>query len=119
MDSTAILFNLTIIFLAALVGGNLAESFKQSPVIGYILGGVLAGPYTSGMVTDISLVNGLADLGIILLMFTLGIEFSFSRLVQVKKVAVLGGAIQVLAIVGLGAMAGVGKFQALFYTYSI
>lgn len=118
MDSSATVFNLTIIFLAALVGGSIAESLKQSPVIGYILGGLLVGPYTTGLVTDLHTVNSLADIGVILLMFILGIEFSITRLARVKRVAVLGGSMQIIAILGLGTAAGVvlgfNPYQSFF-----
>lgn len=118
MENTAIVFNLTVIFLAALVGGSIAESLKQSPVIGYILGGLLVGPYTTGLVTDLQMVNSLANLGIILLMFTLGIEFSLSRLARVKRIAIFGGAVQIMIIIGLGMIAaemlGFSWYQAFF-----
>ena len=115
---TSILFNIAIIFIAALVGGMVAEAFKQSPLIGYICGGILAGPYVSGTINDISLIQGFADIGVILLMFTLGIEFSLSQLARVKRVAVGGGLLQVLIVViiatALGQFMGLTLYQSFF-----
>lgn len=115
---TAILFNIAIIFIAALVGGMVAEAFKQSPMIGYIGGGILAGPYVSGTINNLSLIQGFADIGVILLMFTLGIEFSLSQLARVKRVAVGGGLLQVLIVVilavALGKMMGLTSYQSFF-----
>jgi CPA2 family monovalent cation:H+ antiporter-2 len=107
MESTGIVFDLMVIFLAALVGGSIAESLKQSPIIGYIMGGILAGPYTTGLVSDLEMVNSLADIGIILLMFILGIEFSLARMAKVKKIAIWGGTAQIVMILALGAIAGI------------
>jgi CPA2 family monovalent cation:H+ antiporter-2 len=53
----------------------IAETLKQSPLIGYMLGGVLAGPYVTGLICNIELVHGFADIGVILLMFTWGSSF--------------------------------------------
>jgi len=77
------------------VGGTLAQLLRQSPLIGYIIGGIIAGPYVLGFVTDTALINDMAEIGVILLMFTLGIEFSISRLASVKKIAILGSIIQI------------------------
>ncbi|HWQ74254.1 MAG TPA: cation:proton antiporter [Syntrophomonas sp.] len=112
------LFNIAIIFIAALVGGMVAEALKQSPLIGYMLGGILAGPYVSGMISDIELVHGFADIGVILLMFTLGIEFSLARLASIKKFAIGGGVLQVAAVVILsvllGRYLGLTAYESLF-----
>lgn len=114
---TAILFNIAIIFIAALVGGMVAEALKQSPMIGYIGGGILAGPYVSGAINNLSLIQGFADIGVILLMFTLGMEFSLSQLAKVKRVAVGGGLLQVLLVVILAAV--LGKYMGLTWYQSI
>ncbi len=118
MAETPVLFNIAIIFIAALVGGMLAETLKQSPLIGYILGGILAGPYVSGALNDLSVIQEFADIGVILLMFTLGIEFSLAQLAKVKRVAVAGGLMQVVLVVAisviLGWYMGLGLYQAVF-----
>lgn len=106
MPETSVLFNVAIIFIAALVGGMLAEALKQSPLIGYMLGGVLVGPYVTGAISDLTLIQGFADIGVILLMFTLGIEFSLKRLASIKGFAVGGGLLQVSVVVGLSILLG-------------
>lgn len=94
-------------------------------MIGYIIGGILAGPYVSGAISNLTLVQEFADIGVILLMFTLGIEFSLSQLAQVKRVAIGGGLLQVLLVVALGTvlerLMGLSLYQALFIacTFSI
>lgn len=118
MSETSMLFNIAIIFIAALIGGMAAEALKQSPLIGYMLGGILAGPYVSGMISDLELIQGFADIGVILLMFTLGIEFSLARLSSIKGYAVGGGLLQVAAVtllsVLLGKYLGMSAYEALF-----
>lgn len=111
MGETSVLFNIAVIFIAALIGGLVAEALKQSPLIGYILGGILAGPYVSGAINDLTIIQGFADIGVILLMFTLGIEFSLTQLSRVKKVAIGGGLLQVIVVVFLAAV--LGQFMGL------
>ncbi len=87
---------------AALVGGVAAQRLGQPPLLGYLLGGVLIGPYTPGPVSDIRHVSMLADIGIVLLMFELGVEFPVARLRRVRAIAIGGGLLQVVLT---GAMA--------------
>ena len=89
-----------------LVGGFLAERLRQSPIVGYILGGLLVGPYTTGLVEDLALIQNFADIGVILLMFTLGIEFSIRRLAPVRNIALGGGLTQIVLLVGAGTILG-------------
>lgn len=118
MTETSMLLNVAIIFIAAFVGGMIAEALKQSPLIGYMLGGIFAGPYVSGLISNLELIQGFADIGVILLMFTLGIEFSLTRLSSIKGYAVGGGLLQVAAVVFLavilGKYFGLTAYEALF-----
>jgi CPA2 family monovalent cation:H+ antiporter-2 len=118
LEGMSIILDITIIFIAALGGGLIAERLKQSPLIGYILGGIMVGPYVTGLVSNLQMVNSLADIGIILLMFTLGIEFSLKRLEKVKNIALWGGALQiaVVVIVGIGAghLIGLNLISSVF-----
>lgn len=116
--ATPVIIDICIIFLAALIGGLVAERLRQSPVVGYILGGILVGPYVMGMVGDLEVIQDFSEIGVILLMFTLGIEFSLTRLEKVRRVAVLGGVIQIAATIligmGVGYAAGLPLYHALF-----
>jgi CPA2 family monovalent cation:H+ antiporter-2 len=118
LTSTSIILDITLIFIAALGGGLIAERLKQSPLIGYIVGGILVGPYVTGLVSNLHIVNSFADIGIILLMFTLGIEFSLKRLERVRKIALMGGLLQiaVLVIIGIwaGQLMGFNIFSSIF-----
>ena len=70
--------------------GALANRFRISPLVGYLLAGVLVGPYTPGYVADQSLANELAEIGVILLMFGVGMHFSLKDLLSVKAIAIPG-----------------------------
>ncbi|AYO64106.1 hypothetical protein WH06_07365 [Aeromonas salmonicida subsp. salmonicida] len=80
-------------FVLAYVLGMLAHRLKISPMVGYLAAGVISGPFTPGYVADMALVPELAELaelGVILLMFGVGLHFSFSDLMSVKKIAIPG-----------------------------
>jgi len=89
----ALLFrDLAYVFGAALVGGVLAHAARQPLILGYVVGGIVIGPFTPGpQVSDVHTFELLAEVGVILLMFSIGIEFSLRDLLAVKWVAVLGG----------------------------
>jgi len=80
--------------------------------VGYVLAGVAIGPYTPGFVANVSAVNELADFGVILLMFAIGLQFTFSDLRRVGRVAVLGAGAQVI----LTGLVGYGAAQLLGWT---
>jgi CPA2 family monovalent cation:H+ antiporter-2 len=95
--------DLAYVFLAAVVGGALARVAGQPLILGYVLGGILISPLTPGpAVSDLHTFELFAEIGVILLMFSIGIEFSLRDLLSVKWVALLGGPIGILLSVGLG-----------------
>ena len=94
MEHVDILTNLAVAFLLAWLLGLIAYRFKLSPMVGYILAGFLVGPNTIGYVGDIELVKQLADIGIIFLMFGVGLHFKFSDLYNVRWVAIPGAICQ-------------------------
>ncbi|MGA0605369.1 cation:proton antiporter [Phenylobacterium sp. VNQ135] len=98
-------------FVLAFVLGMLALRFKLSPLVGYLLAGVVAGPFTPGWVADAGLAQQLAEIGVILLMFGVGLHFSPRDLLQVRKVAAPGALFQIAAATGLGW--GVGRLMGL------
>ena len=98
--------NIAIILAAALVGGMIAHRLRQPIILGYLLVGIAVGPYGFALVSDLELIEVLATIGVALLMFTLGLEISFSQLKQVGKVGTGGGIIQIIATFVLGLVAG-------------
>lgn len=103
----------------ALAGGLLAHRLGRSVIVGYLLAGVAIGPFTPGFIGDRGQIAGLAEVGVIFLMFALGIEFYLKELARVRGVALLGTSAQVLltlaAGVGLGALLGWPFTQGLFF----
>ena len=87
----------------ALVGGVIAARLKMSPIVGYLLAGIAAGPFTPGFVADLGLAEQLAEIGVILLMFGVGMHFSFRELMAVRRIAVPGALVQMAAATALGA----------------
>ncbi|MCS6803316.1 MAG: cation:proton antiporter [Chloroflexota bacterium] len=106
MDPSSLLVNLALALAVAIVGAASALRLRQSVILGYLLAGVAIGPFTPGVVGDIQTVEALANIGIILLMFTIGIQLSLRDLVRAGRVAIGGGTLQVLAMIGLGAAVG-------------
>lgn len=102
MDNADLLVNLVVALAAALVGSIIAIRLRQSPILGFILAGIVIGPFTPGFVGDSTTVQSLADIGVILLMFAIGVRFSIGDLLASGRVAALGATIQVLLIMGIG-----------------
>jgi CPA2 family monovalent cation:H+ antiporter-2 len=99
--------DLAYVFLAAVVGGALARYARQPLILGYVLGGLLISPLTPGpSVADIHTFERFAEVGVILLMFSLGIEFSLKDLAGVKWIAILGGPLGILMTIGLAMVIG-------------
>ena len=84
--------------------GALAHRLKISPLVGYLLAGVLMGPFTPGYVADQDLANQLAEIGVILLMFGVGLHFSLKDLLSVRAIAIPGaiGQIAIATLLGMG-----------------
>ncbi len=102
----------------ALVLGAVAHRLGQSPMIGYIAAGLLVGPFTPGYVADRGQVQALADIGVALLMFSIGLRFRLAELAEVGRAVLIGAPIQVAISLGLGTLAAllVGRtpIQAVF-----
>jgi len=99
-----LVLTLTASLGAALAFGYVTQRFGWSPIVGYLLGGVLVGPFTPGFVADAHLAEQLAEIGVILLMFGVGLQFHVEHLLAVWRVALPGAAAQSLVATGLGAV---------------
>jgi monovalent cation:H+ antiporter-2, CPA2 family len=88
----------------ALILGYLAARLKMPPLVGYLLAGIIIGPYTPGFVGDINLLTQLAEIGVMLLMFGIGLHFSFDDLLSVKRLAIPGAIGQIIVATTMGAM---------------
>lgn len=97
-------------FGLALVFGFIAERLKAPALLGYLFAGFLIGPFTPGFVADVTLTNQLAEVGVMLLMFGVGMHFSMGDLMSVKKIAIPGAIVQMLAATLLGM--GIAHFWA-------
>lgn len=119
MTDTGLLVTLALALIAATIGAAVAVRLGQSAILGYVVAGVLIGPYTAGPVAEPETVAALADLGLVFLMFAIGLELSIGDLVRVGRVAVVGGTLQVLALVaigyGVGVALGFGQLESLFF----
>ena len=111
-------------FVLAFVFGMLANRLKLSPLVGYLVAGVVVGPYTGGFVADTELAPQLAEIGVILLMFGVGLHFSAADLMKVRKVAIPGALVQIAAATVLGwglgrLLLGLGDVEALLLGFSL
>lgn len=104
MHPTPLLTTLAAGFVLAFVLGALAQRLRISPLVGYLLAGVLAGPFTPGYVADQALSQEIAELGVILLMFGVGLHFSLKDLLSVKAIAIPGAVVQI----GVATLLGMG-----------
>ena len=96
MDLWTALLDILMLLAAAIVLGSLCERFRQSPLLGYLLAGALLGPNALDLLPSHEAVTAIAELGIALLLFTIGLEFSWRRLRDIGPVALGGGTLQVV-----------------------
>lgn len=101
MEQTSLVINFTILLAAALVGGMIAHRLKQPVILGYLVIGIVIGPYAFGLVNDLSFVQSAATIGVALLMLTLGLEVSFVELRNLGKVGTFGGIFQIIITLGI------------------
>jgi CPA2 family monovalent cation:H+ antiporter-2 len=92
----------------AFVGGLVARRLRLPTIVGYLLAGVLIGPFTPGFVADQEVATELAEIGVILLMFGVGIHFSIADLLAVRRIAVPGAIGQIAVATALGVLLGFG-----------
>jgi monovalent cation:H+ antiporter-2, CPA2 family len=107
MGDSFIYRDLAYVFAAALLGGIVARKLRQPLILGYVFGGILIGPFTPGpTVSEGHVLELFAEIGVIMLMYSIGMEFSFKDLLQVKWVALVGGPLGILAVIALSVAVG-------------
>lgn len=112
--------DLVILIVAGLLGGFLARMLRQPLLLGYIVAGVLVGPHTGGVtVSDVHDIELLAEIGVALLLFTLGIEFSIKELKPVRYVALIGTPLQIILTMlfgwGIGSLMGWDSHLSIWF----
>ncbi|OAM89368.1 cation:proton antiporter [Termitidicoccus mucosus] len=99
----ALIVTLAAGFVLAFVFGFAVSKVSLPPLVGYLLAGVVIGPFTPGFVADTALAGQLAEIGVMLLMFGVGLHFSMSDLMAVRRIAILGAVAQIAVAMALGA----------------
>lgn len=90
----------------AFICGMIASKLRISPIVGYLLAGIIIGPYSPGFVADLSIAEELSEIGIVLLMFGVGLHFSMKDLMEVRRISLPGAIAQIMTATGLGALLG-------------
>jgi CPA2 family monovalent cation:H+ antiporter-2 len=107
MANVALYRDLAYVFVGAVIGGLAARKLRQPTILGYVLAGIVIGPFTPGpRVHDAHSLELLAEIGVILLMYSIGIEFSPRDLLQVMWIALMGGPLGIVMSIGLGIAVG-------------
>ncbi|MDP1604256.1 MAG: cation:proton antiporter [Legionella sp.] len=101
-DTLPLITTIAMGFGLALFMGFIAVRFKLPPLVGYLLAGVVIGPFTPGLMADVQIAQELAEIGVMLLMFGVGLHFSLSDLIRVRKIAIPGAIVQMVAATLLG-----------------
>src|SRR5690349_1813419 len=104
--STPLIATIVTGLALAFVFGALAHRLRISPLVGYLVAGIAIGPFTPGFIADQGLANELAEIGVILLMFGVGLHFSMKELWAVRAIAVPGAVVQIAVATLLGAALG-------------
>ncbi|HEX4853445.1 YbaL family putative K(+) efflux transporter [Arenimonas sp.] len=99
---TPLIALLAVGLVLAFVLGSLAHRLRLSPIVGYLVAGILVGPFTPGFVADPALAMELSEIGVILLMFGVGLHFSVEDLMEVKAIAIPGAIVQISVATVLG-----------------
>src|SRR4028118_1904001 len=110
MHDISLITTIALGLSAALVFGLLAKRVGLSPLVGYLIAGIAIGPHTPGFMGDVKIASQLAEMGVILLMFGVGLHFSLKDLLAVRSIAVPGAlgqsTVATLACTGLAVAAG-------------
>src|SRR5215208_3311938 len=118
MGNLQLILDLVAAVLAAFVGGVVAQRLGQPVILGYLIAGVVIGPFTPGPTAGVHTVQVLAEIGVAFLMFALGAEVSLGELRRLGRLGGLGGAFQIGGTLALGPLLapllGLGLTQGIF-----
>ena len=119
MENPTLLVNLTFALGVAFLGAAVAVKLRQPAMIGYILAGILIGPNTPGFRGDTITVDALANIGVILLLFSIGAHLSVSDMLRTGRVAGIGATLQILSVFGIayfvGRSLGWSSLESIFF----
>ncbi|MEZ2131738.1 MULTISPECIES: cation:proton antiporter [unclassified Sinorhizobium] len=101
-QQVALIATVAVSFVFAAIFGYVADRLRMPPLVGYLIAGVLLGPFTPGLIADSDLASQLAEMGVILLMFGVGLHFSAADLLAVRGIAIPGAIIQIILATLLG-----------------
>lgn len=104
IHDTSLIATIAVSLTFAFIGGIIANRFGLPPLVGYIIAGIAVGPFTPGFVADVHLAPQLAEIGVIFLMFGIGLHFSIRELWEVRSIALPGALVQVFfaTLLGIG-----------------
>ncbi|MBP9891923.1 MAG: cation:proton antiporter [Planctomycetes bacterium] len=118
MDLVGFLGQFAIVAAAGVVAAVLMAWIRLPAVAGFLFAGALVGPYALGLVNDARTISTLAEVGVVLLLFTIGLEFSLTRFARIWNMVIVGGGLQVglttLAVLGVCLALGYNSFQGIF-----
>lgn len=123
MEGLNIGLDLIIVLVVAIAGGMLARLLRLPIILGYLIGGIIVGPFGLGWVNDSNTIDTLANIGVVLLLFAIGLEFSLKELLKLGKISVIGGIAQILitaaVFYGLGVFLGLSVTGSIFFGFII
>jgi CPA2 family monovalent cation:H+ antiporter-2 len=113
-----LLADLVVLLVVSIVVLYASHLVRLPPIVGFLVSGMLLGPYGLGLIRGVEQVEQLAEIGVVLLLFTIGIEFSLANLMRMRRSVLLGGSLQVLGVTAsvyaLAVLAGLPQSHALF-----
>ncbi len=119
MHGPGLLIDVSIALALALAGGLAARSLRLSPVVGYLVAGMAVGPFTPGYRADAETIHQLAQVGVVFLMFGVGLHFNLRDLIAVRAIAIPAGILQIAVVAGLtwtlGVMVGLPPLEAAVF----
>jgi len=105
-EERELVVDLVIIIMAAAGGGLTASALRLPAVLGYLVAGLIVGHYIPGLEIDLARLQDIAELGVALLLFALGVKFSVRKLAENARVSIFGGGLQIVLTTGLGVLVG-------------